>query len=182
MGTMSKAINPETHRPPWWLGVIGGGLNIFLGFLLLTIPVKTVLVLVLVLGYYWVFSGILTLVYMFMDRHAWGWKLFSGLLSIMAGIYILSYPLISAVVIPAMVVLFLGIQGLIVGAISLFLAFKGGGWGAAIMGILSVIFGGVLIANFASLSSVVTLVWVVALFSLIGGALEVIQSIMQRNE
>ncbi|HSQ27956.1 MAG TPA: DUF308 domain-containing protein [Anaerolineales bacterium] len=182
MSTVTKAINPETHRAPWWLGVIGGGFNIVIGLLLLTIPIKTVLVLVLVLGYYWIFTGALNLVYMFVDRQAWGWKLFSGLLSIFAGIFILRYPLISMLVIPSTVILMLGVQGLIVGAISLYLAFKGGGWGAAFMGVLSVIFGGVLIANFSNLSSIVSLVWIVAIVSLIGGVLEVIQAIIQRNE
>jgi uncharacterized membrane protein HdeD (DUF308 family) len=182
MATTSNAMTFETHRAPWWLGVIGGGVNILLGLLLLTIPVKTVLVMVLVLGYYWVFSGIFTLVYMFVDRQAWGWKLFSGALSILAGIYILRYPLISALVIPSIVILFLGIQGLIVGGVSLVMALKGGGWGAAIMGALSLIFGFVLVANFANLSSIVTLVWVVAIVSLIGGVIQVIQSFVQRNE
>lgn len=182
MATTSNAMTFETNRAPWWLGVIGGGFNILLGILLLTIPIKTVLVLVLTLGYYWVFSGIFTLVYMFVDRQAWGWKLFSGALSILAGIYILRYPLIGALVIPATVVLFLGIQGLIVGAVSLVMAFKGGGWGAAIMGVLSLIFGGVLVANFANLSSIVSLVWVVAVVSLIGGVIQVIQAFVQRKE
>lgn len=182
MSTDSQALTFETHRAPWWLGVIDGILNILLGVLLLTVPVKTVLVLVIVLGYYWVFTGIFTLVYMFVDRQAWGWKLFSGILSIVAGFYVLRFPLISAVAIPMIVVLFLGIQGLIVGAVSLVMAFKGGGWGAAIMGVLSLIFGGVLVANYTSPASVVTLIWVVAIVSLVGGVLQVFQSLAQRRE
>lgn len=182
MATSSNAMTFETHRAPWWLGVIGGGFNIILGILLLTVPVKTVLALVFVLGYYWLFSGIFTLVHMFVDRQAWGWKLFSGALSILAGIYILRYPLIGAVTIPAIVILFLGIQGLVVGAISLVMAFKGGGWGSALWGILSLIFGGVLVANFTSPSMIFSLVWVVAVVSLIGGVIQVIQAFTQRKD
>lgn len=178
----TNAMTFETRRAPWWLGVIGGALNILLGLLLLTVPVKTVLVLVLALGYYWVFSGISILVHMFIDRQAWGWKLFSGALSILAGIYILRYPLISAVTIPAIVILFLGIQGLIVGALSLVMAFKGGGWASGIMGVLSLVFGGILVANYASLSSIASLVWIVAIVSLAGGVMQVIQAITQRNK
>ncbi|MFM8322207.1 MAG: HdeD family acid-resistance protein [Chloroflexota bacterium] len=178
----TNAMNFETRRAPWWLGVIGGGLNILLGLLLLTVPVKTVLVLVLALGYYWIFSGISTLVHMFIDRQAWGWKLFSGALSILAGIYVLRYPLISAVTIPAVVILFLGIQGLIVGVLTLVMAFKGGGWASGIMGVLSMAFGAILVANYASLSSVVSLVWIVAILSLSGGIIQVIQAFAQRKE
>lgn len=182
MATSSNAMSFETHRAPWWLGVIGGAINIILGILLLTTPVKTVLVMVLVLGYYWVFSGIFTLVHMFVDRQAWGWKLFSGVVSLLAGIFILRYPLIGAVAIPAMVILFLGIQGIIVGAISLLMSFKGGGWAAAIMGLLSLIFGLVLVANFANLTTIVSLIWIVAIFSLVGGVFEVVQAFLQRKE
>ena len=181
MTATSNAMTFQTHRAPWWLGLIWGGFNILLGILLLTIPVKTVLVLILALGYYWFFSGIFTLVYMFIDRQGWGWKLFSGLLSIIAGVYILRYPMISAVVIPAVVVLVIGIQGLIVGTLSLIMAFKGGGWGAAIVGVLSLIFGFVLVADWASLSSVVSLVWVVAIVSLAGGVTQLIHAFGQRK-
>jgi uncharacterized membrane protein HdeD (DUF308 family) len=182
MSTTSNAMSFETRRAPWWLGVIGGAINILLGFLLLTIPIKTVLVLVLVLGYYWIFHGTFNLVHMFIDRQGWGWKLFTGVLSILAGIYILRFPLVSAVVIPATVILLLGIQGLIVGAVSLVMAFKGGGWSSAIMGVLSLIFGFVLVANFANLSSIVSLVWIVAIVSLVGGVIEVIQAFTQRKD
>lgn len=182
MSATTNALEFKAHRAPWWVALIGGLFNILLGVLLLTVPVKTVLVLVLTLGYYWVFSGIFTLVYMFVDRDGWIWKLISGGLSILAGIYILRYPLIGAVTIPALVVLFLGIQAFIVGAASLVVAFKGGGWSAALVGVLNLIFGAVLVANWASLSSVITLVWVVAIVSLVGGAIQVVRAIMQRNE
>lgn len=182
MATTSNATTFETHRAPWWLGVIGGVFNILLGVLLLSVPIKTVLVLVYVLGYYWVFSGIFTLVHMFIDRQGWGWKLFSGVISILAGFYILRYPLISSLAIPAMAILFLGIQGIVVGVVSLIMSFKGGGWGSAIMGALSMIFGFVLVANFASLSSIASLVWIVAIVTLAGGLTQVFQSFAQRKE
>ncbi len=118
---------------------------------------------------------------MFIDRQAWGWKLLTGVISIIAGFYILRYPLISALTIPALAILFLGIQGLVVGAVSLFMAFKGGGWGSAIMGVLSLIFGFVLIGNFANLTSIVSLVWIVAVFSLAGGAIQIVQAIANRK-
>lgn len=182
MSTTSNAMKLETHRIPWWLEALGGVFNILLGILLLTVPVRTVLVLVLALGYYWIFSGMITLVYMFIDRQAWGWKLISGALSILAGIYVLRFPLIGAVSIPALAILFLGIQGLVVGAVSLVLAFKGGGWGAGIMGVLGLIFGFIMITNFASPSLIVSLVWIVAVFSLAGGVIQVIQAIADRKK
>lgn len=176
----ASAMSFETKSHPWWLVLIGGILNIIIGILLLTVPVKTVFALVLALGFYWIFAGIFTLIAMFIDHTAWGWKLFSGILSLIAGTVILRYPLMSAVAIPQIIILMLGIQGLIVGVVGLVMAFKGGGWGAGILGALSVIFGVILIMNWTSPGWVVALVWVTAIFALVGGVVQIIQAFRQR--
>jgi uncharacterized membrane protein HdeD (DUF308 family) len=117
---------------------------------------------------------------MFVDHTAWGWKLIMGLLSIVAGTVILRYPLISAVTVPAVIVLMLGIQGLIVGIIGLIMAFKGGGLGAGILGALSIVFGLILMANFTSPGMILTLVWVAGIFALVGGLFEIVHAFQQR--
>jgi len=175
------ATTLETKQTPWWLILLGGIVSIVLGILLLTVPVKTVVALVFVLGFYWIISGIFTLVGMFIDHTAWGWKLFTGILSIIAGIVVLRYPLISAVTIPQIIVLLLGIQGLVVGVVMLIMAFKGGGWGSGILGVLSIIFGLILVANFSSLASAAALVWVAAIFLIIGGIVQIFQSFRQKS-
>jgi len=75
--------------------------------------VSTWVLVVQILGIWWLISGIFDLVYMFIDHTAWGWKLFIGIVSILAGIYILQYPLASAIAIPKILALVLGIWGLI---------------------------------------------------------------------
>jgi uncharacterized membrane protein HdeD (DUF308 family) len=176
----TDAISFETKQTPWWLILMGGILNVVVGVLLLSAPIKTTFVLVLALGFYWIVGGIFTLVGMFVDRTAWGWKLFMGLLSIAAGTVILRYPLISAVTIPSVIVLMLGIQGVIVGIIGLIMAFKGGGWGAGILGALSIVFGLILMANFSSPGMVLTLVWVAGIFALVGGLFQIVHAFQQR--
>ena len=147
---MDDAMAFETERYPWWLILMGGILNVIVGILLLVNPAKTTIAFAWVLGLYWFVQGILILVAMFLDHSAWGWKLFMGVLGILAGIVVMRHPIASAVAIPAFLVLFLGIQGLITGIISLVLAFKGGGWGAGILGAISIILGIFLIVNFAT--------------------------------
>jgi uncharacterized membrane protein HdeD (DUF308 family) len=137
-------------------------------------------VLVLALGFYWIVGGIFTLVGMFVDHTAWGWKLFMGLLSIVAGTVILRYPLISAVTIPSVIVLMLGIQGVIVGIFGLIMAFKGGGWGAGILGALSIVFGLILMANFSAPGMILTLVWVAGIFAMVGGLFQIVHAFQQR--
>jgi uncharacterized membrane protein HdeD (DUF308 family) len=177
----ADAMSFETRQTPWWLTLLGGILNIVIGVLLLSVPVKTVFTLVLALGFYFIFSGIFNLIAMFVDHTAWGWKLFMGIISTLAGIAILRYPLMSAMTIPSLIILMLGIQGVIVGIIGLIMAFKGGGWGAGILGALSIVFGLILMANWTAPGMVLTLAWVAAIFALIGGIGQIIQAFRQRS-
>ena len=177
---MTDALTFETKQYPWWLLLMGGIFNIIIGILLLTNPAKTALAMAWVLGLFWLIQGIFVLVGMFLDHTAWGWKLFMGILGILAGIAVMRHPVASAVTIPMILVLMLGIQGLIVGAISLVMAFKGGGWGAGILGGLSIIFGLILVLNFANLGTVAVFIWVVAILALAGGIVQIIQAFRQR--
>jgi uncharacterized membrane protein HdeD (DUF308 family) len=178
---MEDAMTFETRQYPWWLLLMGGILNIIVGILLLVNPAKTTIAFVWVLGLYWLVQGILTLVAMFLDHSAWGWKLFMGILGILAGIVVMRHPIASAVVLPAIFVLLLGIQGVIVGGISLVLAFKGGGWGAGLLGAVSIVFGIILILNYANLATVLTFIWIVGIFAIAGGIVQVVQAFRQRT-
>ena len=177
----TDAMSFETQKAPWWLILMGGVLNVVIGFLLLTAPAKTVFLLVATLGVYWVVGGIFTLVGMFVDHTAWGWKLFTGLLSIVAGTAILRYPLISTLTVPAVLVLMLGVQGFIVGLFGLVMAFKGGGWGAGILGVLSMVFGVILMTHYAAPGMILTLVWAAAFFALIGGIAQIVHAFQLRS-
>jgi uncharacterized membrane protein HdeD (DUF308 family) len=178
---MEDAMSFETKQYPWWLLLMGGILNIIVGILLLVNPVKTTVAFAWVLGLYWLVQGILTLVGMFLDHSAWGWKLFMGILGILAGIVVMRHPIASAVVLPAIFILLLGIQGVIVGGISLVLAFKGGGWGAGLLGAVSIVFGIILILNYANLATVLTFIWVVGIFAIAGGIIQIVQAFRQRT-
>ena len=141
----------QTQQRPWWLTLINGILALIVGAVLLWAPVKdkvdVYMLLVWFLGFYWLFRGIFDIVYMFIDHTAWGWKLFMGIVGIMAGSYILMYPVASGLVLPKIFVLVLGIWGLMEGIVLLIMAFKGGGWGAGVLGALSIIFGIALIVE-----------------------------------
>jgi uncharacterized membrane protein HdeD (DUF308 family) len=170
----------ETERSPWWLILMTGVLNLIVGILLLANPGKTAIALVWVLGLYWFVQGIFVLVAMFLDHSAWGWKLFMGILGILAGIVVMRHPIASALVIPSILILLLGIQGLVMGGISLVLAFRGGGWSAGILGALSILFGIILIMNYANLLTVLTYIWVVAIVAIAGGIVQIVVAFQQR--
>jgi len=178
---MDNAMTFETRQSPWWLILMGGILTISVGILLLANPIKTTIAFAWVLGLYWFVQGIFVLVSMFLDRSAWGWKLFTGVFGIVAGIFVMRHPIASAVALPAFLILFLGIQGLISGAVQLLLAFRGGGWGMGIWGALSIIFGVILILNWTTPSTMLTFIWVVGMFAIIGGIAEILQAFKQRR-
>jgi len=121
------------------------------------------------------------IVSMFTDHTAWGWKLFMGIVSIIAGGYILMYPVAAGVALPRIMVLILGIWGLMEGIILLVMAFRGGGWGGGILGVVTIIFGLILMAEYGSLGSGVTMIWVAAIWGLIGGVLMVVQAFRDRK-
>jgi uncharacterized membrane protein HdeD (DUF308 family) len=170
----------ETEQSPWWLILMAGVLNLIVGILLLANPAKTAIALAWVLGLYWFVQGILILVAMFLDHSAWGWKLFMGILGILAGIVVMRHPIASALVVPSILVLLLGIQGLVIGGISLVLAFRGGGWGAGILGALSMLFGIILILNHANLTTVLTFIWIAAILAIAGGIVQIMVAFQQR--
>jgi uncharacterized membrane protein HdeD (DUF308 family) len=180
----ATAVQTKPQRP-WWLTLILGIAAIVVGALLLwgnvVTQVRTYFLLVEVLGIWWLVDGIFDIVHLFVDRRQWGWKLFMGIVSIIAGGYILMYPVLVGLELPQLFVLILGIWGLMKGVILLFLAFQGGGWAAGILGVITIIFGGILIANYGVPGWGLALVWTGAVFAFIGGFFMVYMAFKQRN-
>jgi uncharacterized membrane protein HdeD (DUF308 family) len=175
----------EHKRRPWWLTLIVGIFAVVVGGILLWAPAKTATeawrVLVAILGLYWLVTGILEIAFLNRDRSRWGWKLFSGVISVLFGGYILVYPTQAAIVLPNAIVLALGVWGVVQGFLLLGLAFQGSGWASGIWGVLAIIFGILLILNWTSPALGLALLWAVAVSGVVGGIILVIQSIRQRT-
>ena len=152
----------------WWLVLLEGIAAAIIGLFLLTAPGATLFVLVQVLGIFWLVGGLFRIVSIFIDTSLWGWKLVGGVLGILAGIVVLQHPLWSSVLVPAIYVLILGIQGLVLGGVNLVMAFRGEGWGIGILGALSIVFGLVLLFNVWI--GVAVLPYVLGAVGIVGGA------------
>jgi uncharacterized membrane protein HdeD (DUF308 family) len=79
------------------LHAIIGVLSIIVGFALLRSPFQSVEVFIFVLGIFWLVQGVMTFVAAFAQKQGRNWRIISGLLGIIAGIIILTYPISSAV-------------------------------------------------------------------------------------
>jgi uncharacterized membrane protein HdeD (DUF308 family) len=158
----------------WWLALLEGIAALILGVLLIAAPKSTVTTIVLFIGIFWLVDGILSFIRIFVrdtDTH-WGWLLLRGLLGIIAGILVLRHPLVSAVVLPATLVVILGVEGLIIGVIGLIQAFKGGGWGAGVLALVNILFGIILLSS--PMFAVFLLPYVFGFFAIIGGIMLII--------
>jgi len=152
---------------PWWVTLLRGVAALGIGVLLVMQPGVTTVVLVVFLGWYWLVGGVFTLGSLFVDRTQWGWRVASGLLSIFAGAYIVASPLLGAAVVVGTATLILGINGMIIGIVDIVKAVKGGGWGIGVLGVLSIIIGGVIAFNFTSF--MLALPWVWGAFAMVAG-------------
>lgn len=161
------AMEANNKIVPWWVVLISGIAAVGLGVLLFARPLTTTLFLVQVLGWYWFFNGIMHIVSMFMDSRAWGWKLFLGIVGILAGLWIINNPITGTLATAATIVIIIGVQGIIYGIAGLIAAFQGGGFGAGVLGVISIIFGIIILGS--PLISVATLPWVFGAFALVGG-------------
>jgi uncharacterized membrane protein HdeD (DUF308 family) len=132
---------------PWWAVLIEGIALLILGALLFANTAETTLIIVQVLGLYWLVAGLIRIIHIFVDSTAWGWKLAGGIVGIVAGILVLQHPLWSPLFVARALVIVIAIQGIVLGLVSVVLAFQGGGWGPGILGAVSVMFGVVLLVN-----------------------------------
>ena len=100
------------------------------------------------LGFYWLIMGVLALVQVFVDRSTpWIWSLLSGIVGILAGLFVLRHPLIAALTVPTILVIILGVQGLVMGVIEIIGGFKGGGVGSFVLGAVNVLVGLLLLGS-----------------------------------
>ena len=164
---------------PWWLPLVQGIAAVVIGLLLIFMPAKTTVVLVIFLAWWWLISGIFELGSLFVDRTAWGWRLFTGMISILAGGYIIAAPALGALYVVAIATLMLGINGIIVGIADIIKATQGAGWGKGVLGVLSFIFGAVIAFNFTSF--MLALPWIWGIFAVAGGIAAIVMAFQLRK-
>ena len=171
----------EIESKYWWLVLLQGIAALILGLLLITNTAITLITLVIFIGIYWLIDGVFSIVRIFLSGSEvhWGWLLAKGILGILAGLYVVRHPLWATLLVPTVLVFILGIQGVIMGGISLFQAFKGGGWGVGILGAINIIFGLILLFNAFLAATVLPLV--VGIFALVGGVVAIVQAFRIRK-
>jgi uncharacterized membrane protein HdeD (DUF308 family) len=176
--TATTSSNPETAVVPWWVVLIEGIAAIILGLLLLISPLSTTVVIIQFLGIYWFIVGIIDIVRIFTERTAWGWKLFSGIIGILAGLAIIQYPLWATLLVPTTLVWLFGFFGVIIGVIGIIQAAQGAGWGAGVLGVLSILFGILLLSN--AFLAALTTPFIFGILGIVGGIAAIVMAFRMR--
>ena len=177
----------ELFSTIWWLVLLRGILIFVMGILLVSRPLPTIVVLVYLLGFYWFFDGVFTLIGSIRGRKGhkdWGRGVFVGIISALAGIIVFTQPYISAVIGATFMIYVVAIMVLISGMWSIFAGIRlrkqiSNEWSMILGGALSVIFAILLMSN--PLMSAMTLVWLMGVIALIGGIVLIVISLRIRK-
>ena len=164
---------------PWWVVLLEGIIALILGIFFLTSPYMTLLVLVTFLGAYWFVSGIFTLFSAAADAADRGMKILLGILGIILGLLILAYPYYSTFIVPFVFVIMIGVIALIYGFYALYGAFTGKGWGVGILGLLSLLFGIIILAS--PVASTIAVPFVFGFLGIVFGFAAIAGSFMLRS-
>lgn len=175
----SNAVWASVKLPPWWLVLIEGILLIIIGIMFFVSPYQTLVTAVWVLGLYWLIRGIIDLVSLIWDRSMWGWKIFTGILGIIAGWILLQQPLAGSLVLSTTLVFLLGFIGIFIGISSLIRGIQGAGWGTLILGIIEIILGIILLVNAGGAAA--WMPWVLGGLAILGGILTIIGAFNVRS-
>ena len=144
---MATTTEQTQQSDIWWVFLLQGIAAIILGLLMLTAPGATLLLLVTMLGIYWLVMGVLAFVRVFVDHSVpWFWSLLIAIVGVIAGLAVLKHPLVAALAVPASLVIIIGVLGVVIGLLDIIGGFTGGGIGSFVLGVISVLIG-VLLLN-----------------------------------
>jgi uncharacterized membrane protein HdeD (DUF308 family) len=155
----------------WWAFVLRGIFAILFGIGALSFPGLTVLVFVVLFGFYCLVDGFTSLLLAF-DAESKGWYVLGGLVSLAAGVFAFMRPGLTAIA----VLIVIGIWAIVRGVIEIVTAIQirkavEGEWMLATAGIISVLFGLFVVARPGQ--GALTMIWLIALFALMFGFLEI---------
>lgn len=155
----------------WWLVLLRGIFMVIFGIIALVSPGIALLTLVWLFGLYAILDGIAAIVIGVRTRGEphWVWAIVQGVVSVLAGVIALIWPGVTALALLFVVAFWAIVMG--IGEIGGAFASRRSGssaWGWTLAaGILNVVFGILLLIWPAS--GILTLVWLVGIFTLAGG-------------
>ncbi|MFA5078666.1 MAG: DUF308 domain-containing protein [Dehalococcoidia bacterium] len=174
----------ETMVKRWWLISLRGLVALVLGIVLLVLdPLAAAELLILFIGIYALVDGIFALVVGIVNRPPHrdrGWLIAEGIIGILAGIAILLAPLLAGMII----IYFIAFWALLTGILEMVFSiaewkYIPGAWMILVTGIISVLLGGLILANIVA--GAVLLVIIVAVYLVLFGLLLMLLGFSLKN-
>lgn len=174
----------ETMVKRWWLISLRGLIALVLGIVLLVLdPLTAAELLILFIGIYALLDGIFALIVGIINKPPHrdrAWLITEGIIGILAGIAILLAPLLAGIVI----IYFIAFWALLTGILELVFSiaqwkYIPGAWMILVTGIISVLLGGLILANVVA--GAVLLVVIVAVYLVIFGLLLMLLGFSLKN-
>ena len=165
----------------WWALALRGVLGIGFGLIALFMPGTTILSLVLVFAAYALFDGILaiTAAVRAVGRHErWGYLLLEGVVDIIAAVAAVSWPGITVLVFILLLAAWAIASGILMIGAAFRLNEQHGRWWLVLGGVVSVLYGALLVA--APFIGAVVLTWWIGAYALVFGAALLITAIRLR--
>jgi uncharacterized membrane protein HdeD (DUF308 family) len=186
MANETKNVLNQMLSDIWWLVLLRAIAAILLGILLFANPGALLMVIMIYIGVYWLIDGIFTVIASLRGRknlEHWGWGIFTGIISILAGLVVLSQPVLSALLTTTFFAYLVGFLAIVSGISSLVSGFRlhqaSGEWSMIIGGLMSLLFGLLLVFN--PLFSSFVLLSMAGIFALIGGIILLLFAIRMRS-
>ena len=174
----------ETMVKRWWLISLRGLVALVLGIVLLVLdPLAAAELLILFFGIYALVDGIFALVVGIINRPPHrdrGWLIAEGIIGILAGIAILLAPMLAGIII----IYFIAFWALPTGILEMIFSiaewkYIPGAWMILVTGIISVLLGGLILANVVA--GAVLLVIIVAVYLVLFGLLLMLLGFSLKN-
>ncbi|MCL6509363.1 MAG: HdeD family acid-resistance protein [Anaerolineae bacterium] len=185
--TLAADAMRSVVRKTWWIPLIQGVASIIIGVLLLSNPATTLVAIAIFLGAFWFVGGIFDVIGAFTRRDAdkgWLWALLAGIISIIAGLFLLGQPVLGAIILPVTLAILVGVSAVVSGIFNIIWAIRarneiqGEGW-LILWGVISIILGIYVLANPGA--SAAALVLVIAILAAVGGIAMVIFAFRLRS-
>jgi uncharacterized membrane protein HdeD (DUF308 family) len=174
----------ETLARYWWVVAVRGVAAVLFGLMAIVWPAITVTVLVLLFGAYALVDGVLALVTAtFRGRSAEGrrlWLALEGVAGVLTGVITFLWPGITTLVLLWLIAAWLLVTGVleVVAAVRLRREMRGE-WLLALSGVLSVVFGILLIVW--PTAGAVTVVWLIGIYAMVFGVALIALSLRLRK-
>ena len=156
MTTVNEQEVRHAIASTWWIPLTQGIAAILFGLYAFTHTGQTMATILLFLGLYWIFNGVFSIIAAIRGKTNKSrlWQLIGGGLSIVAGVFAVSHPLMASVVSASFVGTIIGLSAIISGVTQMIAGREvmdgaGRDWslGSFLLGLLNVVFGIIIIGS-----------------------------------